>query len=127
MLGSERYTRLGSCWFHRKMVCWGRVRPRPGPRLPPLEGGGRRPRNGPSNVLPPVHKSPVRRAACCVVGVRPFAGRVAGTGVGQGVRRWMVLMHPHVLLICVACMTARATALLDVFGCVVVVVRRLPV
>jgi hypothetical protein len=39
MLDCERYTRFGSCWFQRKMVCWGGVRPRPGRRLPPLEGG----------------------------------------------------------------------------------------
>ena len=60
---------LGICSFldavagsRRKMVCWGGVvRPRPGPLLPPLEGGGRRPRNGPPVVLPPVRKSPVTR------------------------------------------------------------------
>ena len=62
MLDCERYTRFGSCWFQRKMVCWGGVRPRPGPRLPPLEGGGRQPCNGLLVVLPPVRKSPVRRS-----------------------------------------------------------------
>ena len=47
----------------RKMMCWGGVRPRPRPRLPPLEGGGGQPRNGLLVVLPPVRKSPVSRAA----------------------------------------------------------------
>ena len=34
------FQELLSCGVRRKMVCWGGVRPRPGPRLPPLEGGG---------------------------------------------------------------------------------------
>ena len=120
------FQELLSCGMRRKMVCWGGVRPRPGPRLPPLEGGGRQPCTGLLVVLPPVRKSPVSRAAPHVLGERPPAGRVAGTGVGWGVRRWMVPMDPHVLLMSVACATARATAPLDVVGCVVVVVRRLP-
>ena len=40
MLDCERYTRFAVAGSRRKMVCWGGVRPRPGPRLPPLEGGG---------------------------------------------------------------------------------------
>ena len=37
-----------------------------------------------------------------------------GTGVGQGVRRCMAPMHPRVLLMSVACVTARPSAVLDV-------------
>ena len=48
-----------------------------------------------------------------------LAGR-AGTGMGQDVRRWMVLMNPRMLPMPVACVTARATVSLDVCGCVVV-------
>ena len=33
------FRELRRCLTRRKMVCWGGVRPRPGPRLPPLEGG----------------------------------------------------------------------------------------
>ena len=40
--------------------------------------------------------------------------------MGQGVRRWMVLMNPRMLPMPVACVTARATVSLDVCGCVVV-------
>ena len=49
-----------------------------------------------------------------------LAGRAAGTGMGQGVRRWMVLTSPRMLPMPVACVTARATVSLDVCGCVVV-------
>ena len=35
-------------------------------------------------------------------------------------RRWTVLMHPRMLPMPVACVTARATVSLDVCGCVVV-------
>ena len=41
-------------------------------------------------------------------------------------RRWMVLMHPRMLQISVAFVTARATAVLDVCTLPVIVVRRLP-
>ena len=41
-------------------------------------------------------------------------------------RRWMVLLTARMLLMYVACVTARVTALLDVCGCVGVVLRRLP-
>ena len=37
-----------------------------------------------------------------------------GTGVGQGVRRCMAPMHPHIVLISVTCVTARPRAVLDV-------------
>ena len=88
------FQELLSCGVRRKMVCWGGVRPRPGPRLPPLEGGGRRPRNGPRVVLPPVRKSPVSRTICTCCRARTHAGRIVGTGVGQGVRRCMAPMPP---------------------------------
>ena len=87
MLGCERYIGFGSCWFHRNMVCWGGARPRPGPRLPPLEGGGRQPCNGLRVVLPPVRKSPVRRAAAGRVRraltCRQDCGPCGGVGVAQ--------------------------------------------
>ena len=83
----RRYTGVGSCWFQRKMVCWGGARPRPGPRLPPLEGGGRQPCNGLRVVLPPVRKSPVRRAAAGHVRraltCRQDCGPCGGVGVAQ--------------------------------------------
>ena len=73
--------------FWRKMVCWGGVRPRPGPRLPPLEGGGRQPCTGLLDVLPPVRKSPVRRAAAgrvrCALTCRQDCGPCGGAGVAQ--------------------------------------------
>ena len=37
-----------------------------------------------------------------------------GTGVEQGVRRCMAPMHPRMLLMSVACVTARPSAVLDV-------------
>jgi hypothetical protein len=114
MLDCERYIGLAVAGSRRKMVCWGGVRPRPGPLLPPLEGGGRRPRNGPRVVLPPVRKSPVSRTCCACCRARTRAGRVAGHGGGQGVQGCMVLMHLRMLRMSVACVTARATAVLDV-------------
>ena len=39
MLYCERYIGLAVAGSRRKMVCWVGVRPRPGPLLPPLEGG----------------------------------------------------------------------------------------
>ena len=61
MCSYRRYNRVADAGSKRKMMCWGRARPRPGPRLPPLEGGGRQPCTGLRVVLPPVRKSPVRR------------------------------------------------------------------
>ena len=46
--------------------------------------------------------------------------------MGRVLRRRMVLLTARMLLMYVACVTARVTALLDVCGCVVVVLRRLP-
>ena len=88
-LNCERYTRFGSCWFQRKMVCWGGVRPRPGPRLPPLEGGGRQPCTGLLVVLPPVRKSPVSRS-CCACCRRALACR---KGCGRGGVAGRAQMH----------------------------------
>ena len=77
--GRERYIGVA--------VCWGGVRPRPGPLLPPLEGGGRRPRNGPRVVLPPVRKPPVSRScsACCrrALACREGCGHRGGAGRAQ--------------------------------------------
>ena len=84
MLDCERYPRFGSCWFHRKMVCWGGVRPRPGPLLPPLEGGGRQPCTGLLVVLPPVRKSPVRRACCACCRGAHMCRKDSGHGGGAG-------------------------------------------
>ena len=53
-------------------------------------------------------------------------GRTAVPAVGRVLRRRMVLLTARMLLMYVACVTARVTALLDVCGCVVVVLRRLP-
>ena len=87
MLDCERYTRFAVAGSRRKMVCWGGVRPRPGPRLPPLEGGGRQPCTGLLDVLPPVRKSPVRRAAAgrvrCALTCRQDCGPCGGAGVAQ--------------------------------------------
>ena len=98
MLGSERYTRFGSCWFHRKMVCWGGVRPHPGPRLPPLQGGGRQPCNGLRVVLPPVRKSPVSRAALPACRRALACRKGCGHRVGAGRAR----MHGSDALTCPA-------------------------
>ena len=66
------------------MVCWGGVRPRPGPRLPPLEGGGRQPCTGLLVVLPPVRKSPVRRACCACCRGAHTCRKDSGHGGGAG-------------------------------------------
>ena len=68
----------------RKMMCWGRARPRPGPRLPPLEGGGRQPCTGLLVVLPPVRKSPVRRACCACCRGAHMCRKDSGHGGGAG-------------------------------------------
>ena len=56
-------------------------------RLPPLEGGGRQPCTGLLDVLPPVRKSPVRRAAAgrvrCALTCRQDCGPCGGAGVAQ--------------------------------------------
>ena len=102
MCSDRRYTGVGSCWFQRKMVCWVEAMPRPRPLLPPLEGGGRQPCTGLLDVLPPVRKSPVSRCSQLLSASGTFAGRVAGMAVGEGVRRCMAPMHPHMLLdVCV--------------------------
>ena len=87
MLDCERYIGSAVAGSSRKMVCWGGVRPRPGPLLPPLEGGGRQPCTGLRVVLPPVRKSPVRRAAAgrvrCALTYRQDCGPCGGAGVAQ--------------------------------------------
>ena len=90
MLNCERYTRFGSCWFQRKMVCWGGVRPRPGPRLPPLEGGaGSHALGCLIDVLPPVRKSPVSRSCSVALGAR----HICRKGCGHGGGAWRAHMH----------------------------------
>ena len=39
-------------------------------------------------------------------GRAPCAGRIAGTGVGQGVRRCMSPMHPRMVLVSFTCVPA---------------------
>ena len=78
------FQELLSCGMRRKMVCWGGVRPRPGPRLPPLEGGGRQPCTGLLVVLPPVRKSPVRRACCACCRGAHMCRNECGHGGGAG-------------------------------------------
>ena len=85
MCSDRRYTRVADAGSKRKMMCWGRARPRPGPRLHPLERGGRQPCTGLRVVLPPVRKSPVRRGApLCVVAARTCR---KGCGHGDGAGR----------------------------------------
>ena len=85
MCSDKRYTRVADAGSKRKMMCWGTARPRPGPRLHPLERGGRQPCTGLRVVLPPVRKSPVRRGApLCVVAARTCR---KGCGHGDGAGR----------------------------------------
>ena len=114
MLQNTKVLEAAGCGSKRKMVCWGGVRPRPGPRLPPLEGGGRQPCTGLLDVLPPVRKSPVSRCSQLLSARGTFAGRVAGMAVGEGVRTCMVRMNPHILPMSVTCVLARASDVLDV-------------
>ena len=84
MLDRERYTRLGSCWFHRKMVCWGGVRPRPGPRLPPLEGGGQTATQW-AACCPPAGAQVTGETSCLLCCRRaPICRKGGGHGSGAG-------------------------------------------
>ena len=70
---------------HRAGWCYGAgYNPRPGLRLSPLEGAGGLPCSGRRAVLPPVRKSPMRRAASLVVGVRDLQGKGWAHGGGVG-------------------------------------------
>ena len=62
------------------MVCWVRARPRPGPRLPPLEGGGRLPCNGQRVVLP----SAAKVTGECVQSNGSLGAHTCGQGCGLG-------------------------------------------
>ena len=71
------------------MVCWVGARPRPGPRLPPLEGGGGLPCNGQRVVLPSARKSPVN--ACRSNG--SLGAHTCGQGCGLGDWGMRAQMH----------------------------------
>ena len=86
MLDCERYIGLAVAGSRRKMVCWVGVLPRPGPVLPPLEGGGRQPCTGLLVVLPLARKSPVRAPLRSVGKGHVSAGMFAGC---RWVQRWI--------------------------------------
>ena len=70
--------------LQRKMVCWLGAMPRPRRLLPPLEGGGGQPCTGLLVVLPPVRKSPVRRACCACCRGAQMCRKDSGHGGGAG-------------------------------------------
>ena len=86
MLDCERYTRFGSCWFQRKMVFRGGVRPPPRSlSASPARGGGQ-PCTGLCVSVPPVRKSPVSRLASDGLAHTAHC-RVNGGQVGWGVSK----------------------------------------
>ena len=69
------------------MVCWGGARPRPGPRLPPLDGGGQAAMHWAACCPPTGAQVTGESSARCVVGTRTLPGR------GLRTPWWGVQMH----------------------------------
>ena len=89
--------------------------PDPDPCCPPWRGGGRQPCTGLRVVLPPVRKSPVNRTICTCCRGAHVCRKDCGHGGGAGRAQMHGADAPaYMLLMSVACVTARPSAVLDV-------------